>query len=124
MQPLKFENGLVLTLSDARRVRIELEQEETQYLQDKIRTNALVDDAATIVRSILIRRGADVPTSETEEQAEVKYKLNDRLSLMAYVTVAVFVAVVVVTQPSFWKFALFFIALLITLSYLRSQREK
>ncbi len=102
----------------------QLRQENSEYLQDKIRTNSYREDVASLARQILIERNATIPVPETELEAEEKVKLSMRLSTQAFFTVAVWLVVILIFQPTFIKAFLFGLALLSTLAYLRSQRKK
>jgi hypothetical protein len=59
-----------------------LRQEETGYLQEKLRTNSYSDEAVVIVEKILSERGASIPLPATEEEEEAKYRTNNNVSLI------------------------------------------
>ena len=101
-----------------------LRQENTEYLQEKIRTNAYRADAAAIAAQILAERGSVIPTPESDEVVEEKVRLSMRLSTQAFFTVAVWFLVVFLFRPSAVKTILFALALLSTLAYLHSQKKK
>ena len=58
-----------------------LRQEETGYLQEKLRTNSYMEEATAIAHRILIERNATIPEPETEEEQETKYQNNSKVSL-------------------------------------------
>lgn len=47
-----------------------LRAEETGVLQQKLRTNSFIDEAAAIAARVLVERGAAVPTPRTEAETE------------------------------------------------------
>ena len=101
-----------------------LRQEDTEILQEKIRTNSYRDDVAAIATQILIERKAVVPVPETESEIEDKVKANMALSTQAFFTVLVWIAVVLVFQPSVRNSIIFGLTLLPVFAYLRSRRKK
>lgn len=58
-----------------------LRQEETGYLQEKLRTNSYMEEATAIAHRILIERNATIPEPETEEEQETKYQNSSKVSL-------------------------------------------
>lgn len=59
-----------------------LRQEETDYLQEKLRTNSYSDEAVAIAEKILTERRASIPMPETAEEEEAKYQTNNKVSLI------------------------------------------
>ena len=59
-----------------------LRQEETSYLQEKLRTNSYLEEATAIAQRILTERNASIPIPETEEEEEAKYQNNGKVSLI------------------------------------------
>lgn len=100
-----------------------LRQEETEYLQTKIRTNAFTEEATEIAKKILIERKAEVPISETEEEAEDKYKNNSKVSLILFLLFATYLLVLWFAEYSFARFAVFTMALIGAVAYARSLRK-
>ena len=102
----------------------QLRQENTEYLQEKIRTNSYREDVAAIAKQVLIERQALVPVPETEIEAQEKVTKTMRLSNLAFFTVAIWIMVVVFFQPSGRNAVLFGLSLLPVFAYLKSKKPK
>jgi Flp pilus assembly protein TadB len=100
-----------------------MRQEETEYLQQKIRTNALLDEAAALATKILQERGAEVPTPETEDESEEKANHNARLSTLQAVAVAAYLITITLFSSTTWMFLLFTASLIGVLRWLSSQKK-
>jgi uncharacterized membrane protein YbaN (DUF454 family) len=100
-----------------------LRQEETEFLQEKIRTNALTEEAVAISKKILTERNAEIPVAETEEEAETKYKSNSKISLILFLLFATYLLVLWFAEYSFARFVLFTIALFGAVAYTRTLRK-
>lgn len=102
----------------------QLDRENTELLQEKIRTNAYREDVAAIAVQILKARNASVPVPETEEEVTQKVNLSMRLSTQAFFTVLVWIAVVYFFKPTTAQTVIFGLILLITLANIRSKNKK
>lgn len=100
-----------------------LRHEETEYLQKQIRTNSYNEEVTEIAKKILIERNAEIPTAETENEAEEKYKNNDKVSLILFVLFATYILVLWFAEYSFARFVIFTLALIGAVAYTRSLRR-
>lgn len=100
-----------------------LRHEETEFLQEKIRTNALTDEASEIAKKILTERNAEIPLSETEEDAEDKYESNNKVSLILFLLFASYFLVLWFFEYSFSRFVVFTIAFIGAVAYTRTLRK-
>lgn len=100
-----------------------LRHEETEYLQEKIRTNSYNEEVTEIVKKILIERNAEIPKSETENETDEKYKSNDKVSLILFVLFATYVLVLWFAEYSFARFVMFTMAFIGAFAYTRSLRK-
>lgn len=100
-----------------------LRHEETEYLQNKIRTNSYDEVTTALVKRILAERNANIPIPETEEEAEEKYKNNGKVSLILFLLFSSYVAVLWYSEYSFGKFLLFSLTLIGAVIYTRSLRR-
>jgi len=100
-----------------------LRHEETEYLQKQIRTNSYNEEVREIAKKILIERNAEIPTAETENEAEEKYKNNDKVSLILFVLFATYILVLWFAEYSFARFVIFTLALIGAVAYTRSLRR-
>lgn len=102
----------------------QLNRENTEFLQEKIRTNAYREDVASIAVRILNERNAAVPAPETEDEVAQKVTLSMRLSTQMFFTVLVWLAVVYFFEPTTAQTVIFGLILLITLANIRSKNKK
>lgn len=102
----------------------QLDRENTEFLQEKIRTNAYREDVAAVAVQILKNRNAAIPVPETEEELTQKVKLSMRLSTQMFFTVLVWVAVVYFFEPTTAQTVIFGLILLVTLTNIRSKNKK
>lgn len=100
-----------------------LRHEETEYLQKQIRINSYNEEVREIAKKILIERNAEIPTAETENEAEEKYKNNDKVSLILFVLFATYILVLWFAEYSFARFVIFTLALIGAVAYTRSLRR-
>lgn len=100
-----------------------LRQEETEFLQMKIRTNALTEEATEIAKKILTERNAEIPIAETEEESEAKYQNNSKVSLILFLLFASYVLILWFAEYSFSRFALLTFGFISAVIYTRKQRQ-
>jgi hypothetical protein len=92
-------------------------------LQQRIRENGYVEEVANIARKILIERGAEIPTPETEEESEAKFASNNKVSLILFLLFTSYALVLYFGEYGFSRFALLTAALLGAVIYTRSLRN-
>ena len=100
-----------------------MRHEETEFLQQKIRTNALTDEATAIAKKILSERNAEIPIAESEEETEAKYQNNSKVSLILFLLFASYVLILWFGNYSFGIFVLLTIALISAVVYTKNQRK-
>ena len=101
-----------------------LRQEETDILQHKYRTNSLVPEASLIVEKILRERNAEVPLVETEEEAEEKYRINGKVSLILFLLTMSYVLALYFGNVTFLRFCIFTFAFIMAFRYTLSLKIK
>lgn len=92
-------------------------------MQKRIRENGFIDEVAAIAIKILNERGAEVPVPETEEEAEVKYSINNKVSLILFVLFSSYALILYFGEYGFSRFVLLTIALVGAVSYTRTLRK-
>ena len=101
-----------------------LRKEETEFLQEKIRTNSYIAEVTDIAIRILKERNAEIPIPETEEESEVKYKNNSQVSLILFVLTSSFVLALYFGDVTFSRFIVFTILYVIAFRYTLTMRKK
>lgn len=89
-----------------------LRQEETDFLQNKIRTNAYIEEVAVVAKAILKERNAAIPEPETEEETEEKYSNNSQVSLILFALFSSYVLTLYfgdITTGRFFLLTFFFV---------------
>jgi len=98
-----------------------MRHEETEFLQQKIRTNALTNEATALAKKILSERNAEIPIAESEVEAEEKYQKNSKVSLILFLAFASYVFILWFGDYSFERFVLLTIALISAVVFTRNQ---
>jgi len=101
-----------------------LRQEETDFLQDKLRTNAYIAEVAEIAKKILTERQASIPEPESEEEEEKKYSNNSQVSLILFLLSSSYVLVLYFGDITFGRFALFTFFFVMAFRYTLTLRKK
>jgi hypothetical protein len=100
-----------------------LKQEETSFLQKRIRENGFIDEVAVIAKKILNERGAEIPIPETEEETEAKHSTDNKVSLILFVLFSSYAMILYFGEYGFSRFVLLTIALVGAVSYTRTLRK-
>ena len=101
-----------------------MRNEETDFLQEKIRTNSYIVEVAEIAIRILKERNAEIPIPETEEESEVKYKNNSQVSLILFALTSSYVLTLYFGDITFTRFIVFTILFVLAFRYTLSLRKK
>jgi len=110
-------------VKDQKMIEQKLRQEETEYIQNKLRTNSFNDEVTEMAKKILIERNAEIPIAETEEESEEKHKNNEKVSLILFALFATYVLVLWFADYSFTRFVIFTLSLIGAVAYTRSLRR-
>lgn len=105
-------------------LELKLRNEESSYLQDKLRTNSYSDEAAAIVREILIERGEKIPIAETEEEAEANYNNDNKVSLILIGITIGYLLALYIGNVTTGRFIIFTILYISVFRYTLSLRKK
>ena len=100
-----------------------MRHEETEFLQQKIRTNALTDEATAIAKKILSERNSEIPIAESEAEAEEKYQNNSKVSLILFLLFSSYVFILWFDDYSFGRFVFLTIALISAVVFTKNQRK-
>jgi hypothetical protein len=99
-----------------------LRQEETSYLQEKLRTNSYLEEAAAIALRILTERNASIPIPETEEEA--KYQNNGKVSLILLLLSLGYVLTLYFSNVTTGRFLVFTVVYVVVFRYTLTLRKR
>ena len=101
-----------------------LRREETSYLQEKLRTNSYLEEAAAIALRILTERNASIPIPETEEEEEAKYQNNGKVSLILLLLTLGYVLTLYFSNVTTGRFLVFTVVYVVVFRYTLTLRKR
>jgi hypothetical protein len=87
-----------------------LREKTTEELQEALRQNSLIEEAAGIARKVLDGRGAEIPIPKTDEEVDADGRASRNRSTVAVITFILCFALYLYTK-SYWAILPFMVVL-------------